>query len=169
MPHAFEELASEELDALYQGALFLAGGNTRDAERLLVDSVTLAFREHARETDIASVERWLEARLVRSFLKQLTDGPTLLPEETARRVALEPGALDAIGSQQLFEAAAALPAWPRAAVWLVLLRRWSYQDAASAMGVDRDDVPGLLRYRDLLVRELIASKLNRPRRLEMGS
>ena len=169
MPRAFEELASEELDALYQGALFLAGGNTRDAERLMVEAVTGAFREHAQKRDIASVERWLEAGLVRSFLKQLTEGPTLLPEETARRVALEPGTFDAIGPQQLFEAAAELPAWPRAAVWLVLLRRWSYRDAASAMGVDHDAVPGLLRYRDVLVKELIASKHGRPSRLEMGS
>ena len=97
------------------------------------------------------------------------DGPTLLPEETARRGALEPGTFDAIGSQQLFEAAAKLPAWPRAAVWLVLLRRWSYRDAASAMGVDRDAIPGLLRYRDVLVEELIASKDSRPSRREMGS
>ena len=169
MSRAFEEVASEELDALYQGALFLTGGNSRSAERLLVDAVTLAFREHAQETDIASAERWLEARLVRSFLKHLTEGPTGLPEEAARRVALDPGTFDAIGSQQLFEAAAKLPAWARAAVWLVLLRRWSYRDAASAMGVDRDAIPGLLRYQDVLVKELIASKHNRPSRLEMGS
>ena len=169
MSRAFEEVASEELDALYQGALFLSGGDTRDAEGLLVDAITVAFREYAEETDVVSVERWLESRLVRSFLKPPADGATMLPEDPAPRVALEPGMLDAIGSQSLFGAADKLPALPRAAVWLVVLRRWSYRDAASTIGVDAEAIPGLLRYRDVLIKELVTSKPSRPPRLEMGS
>ena len=35
MAQTFEELTASELDALYQGALFLSGGIPTEAERLL--------------------------------------------------------------------------------------------------------------------------------------
>lgn len=43
MSRTFEELASQQPDALYQGALFLSGGLQEGAKRLLVDAITLAF------------------------------------------------------------------------------------------------------------------------------
>jgi DNA-directed RNA polymerase specialized sigma24 family protein len=167
MSRTFEELASQELDALYQGALFLSGGRPEGAERLLVDAVTLAFSEHTH--DIADVERWLEARLVRSFVRHATEAPEPLPADTARRLALDPDAFDSIGSQELFEAAGELPAWPRAALWLVMLRRWSYEDAATALGVDPAVIPILLSYRDVLLQSIIASKPGLGARKRMGS
>ena len=44
MARTFEELATPELDALYQGALFLSGGEPSGAEYLVVEAVTLSFR-----------------------------------------------------------------------------------------------------------------------------
>jgi len=155
MSRTFEELTSEELDALYQGALFLAGGNTRGAESLLVESVTLAFREHAFEVEIASFERWLETRLVRSFLKHLSDGPGDVSPAVVRRMGLGQASFGNTGSAQLFRAAGAIPAWPRVALWLVLLRRWSYEETAVALGVEKAVLVDLLRYRDVLMKEMI--------------
>jgi hypothetical protein len=157
MTRTFEEVAGGELDALYQGALFLSGGNPDGAERLLVESISLAFRDHTGDRDPEGVQKWLEARLVRSFLRDVQDGPRDLPEETARRVTPDPGTFEALGPDELFSAAATLPAWPRAALWLVLLRRWSYADAASVMGLDEASVEGLLGYRDALLREMLSS------------
>ena len=155
MARTFEEIAGGELDALYQGALFLSGGNTLGAEQLLVDAVTLAFTEHASEVDPDAIQRRLEVRLVRSYLRHLREGPTQLPPTTAARVAMDPGTFDGLGSHDLHTAAAKIPAWPRAALWLVLLRRWSYAEAAAAMGVDDSTLEGLLAYRDVLLHEII--------------
>ncbi|MDA0328144.1 MAG: hypothetical protein O2958_03955 [Gemmatimonadetes bacterium] len=157
MSRTFEELAGTELDALYQGALFLAGGNPRGAEELLVNAVTLAFKEHERDAGPNEIRRWLEARLVRSFLRHLREGPLVLPEDTARRVALDPVTFESLGSTELFAAAAVLPPRPRAALWLVLLRRWSYADAASILEVDVADLEKLLGYRDVLMREIMSA------------
>lgn len=70
MARTFEGLASGEMDAMYQGALFLSGGDPERAEALVVDTVMLAFREHAADTDPQSTRRWFEARLVRSYLRR---------------------------------------------------------------------------------------------------
>ncbi len=157
MTRTFEELAGQELDALYQGALFLSGGNARGAETLLVQSITAAFEEYPYEIQISSVERRLEARLVRSFLKHVTGGPPAPSQANPGRVTLPPGSFDGLDSRQLFRAAGAVPAWPRAALWLVLLRRWSYAEAASAMGLERDALVDLLRYRDALIQAVLGS------------
>ena len=167
MARTFEEMVGGALDTLYQGALFLSGGNTRGAERLLIDSVTLAFEEHAREVDPSSVERWLEARLVLSFLSHAKGDLPALPPETARRLTLGASTFDGVGPASLFEAAASLPAWPRAALWLVLLRRWTYRDAAEALGIGLEQLPGLLAYRDVLVENLMRSR--RPGARRTGS
>ena len=161
MGRAFEELAAQELDGLYQGALFLSGGNARGAETLLIEAVTLAYEEHPYESEIASVERWLEARLVRAFLKRVSGGPAPLPIDLERRVDLAEGTFESLGATELFAAARAVPPWPRAALWLVMLRRGSYADVASAMGLQLGAVPELLRYRDVLMKEIIGRERSR--------
>jgi len=157
MSRTFEELAGNELDALYQGALFLSGGNADGAEYLLVETVTLAFKEHSTDTDPDAVQRWLEVRLVRAFLRSLREEPTQLADSTARRLALDPATFESLGSTELFSAASVLPAWPRAALWLVMLRRWSYDAAANAMDIDIESIQGLLGYRDVLIQEMMSS------------
>jgi DNA-directed RNA polymerase specialized sigma24 family protein len=165
MSQTFEEMAGPELDALYQGALFLSGGDPSGAERLLIEAVTLAFREHAADTAPDEIERWLEVRLVRSFLRHMREEPTVLPAATLERVALGPGTFDSMTPDKLFSAAGDLPGWPRAALWLVLLRRWSYEDAAAAMDVEVAVLSVLLGYRDVLMRNMLGSSL----RIHTGS
>lgn len=155
MGRTFEELAAQEIDGLYQGALFLSGGNARGAEALLIEAVTLAYEEHPYQQEIASVERWFEARLVRAFLKHVGEGPAPVSLEGQGRVALAEGTFEGLGAAKLFKAARSVPPWPRAALWLVLLRRWSYGEVAAAMRLQPEVVPELLRYRDVLMKEII--------------
>ncbi len=56
---------------------------------------------------------------------------------------LATGELDALEPHHLFAAAATLPAWPRAALYLVSLRRWNYGDAAHAMNGDAEATEGV--------------------------
>ncbi len=158
MSKTFEEMASRELDSLYQGALFLSGGDVRFAERLLVDTMTNSFREHGRGAVEESIAIWMEAQLVRQFLNAADAGPRPLRRgvETALSDAFE-----GLEADTLFTAAASLPFWPRAAVWLVLLRRWSYADAGDALDVDRDVLDDLLRYRDVLMTEVLRGSRRR--------
>ncbi len=155
MSQTFEEQVAGELDGLYQGALFLAGGNARGAESLLVEAVTRASRERAFEAEVTSLERWLEARLVRSFLSRLGGRPMDTPPPQPRAQQIEASAFKGVGSRRFFEAAGVIPAWPRVALWLVLLRRWRYDDVAKELGVDRSVIVDLLRYRDVLMKEMI--------------
>jgi DNA-directed RNA polymerase specialized sigma24 family protein len=155
MARTFEELAGSELDALYQGALFLSGGDRSGAERLLVEAVTLAFRERVADTEIVDARRWLEARLARAFLRAVQEGPKTLPADTVRRISLDSDTFDLLDADALYDAAASLPPGPRVALWLVLLRRWSYADAARILGVDEEELRVLLGYRDVLLREML--------------
>jgi len=155
MPRTFEELAAEEMDALYQGALFLCGGNPRAAEIVLVDTLTLAFRDHEREPDAPPIQHWLEGRMVRAFVRRTASGPPPLPPSGPRN--RPSGRVGRIGTETLFKAAAAVPPWPRAAIWLVLLRRWGYQEAAAVLGVARDVLRDLLRYRDHMMSIVLRS------------
>jgi hypothetical protein len=156
MARTFEELAVESLDALYRGALFLAAGDHPEAERLLIDSITLAHgeQEGSRHPD---AERWLEGRMVRCFLSGASGGQPTSDRRPPKRP--RPRSADPwnVGPETLFAAAGALPHRPRAALWLVLIRRWSYADAERVMGVDDEGLRDLLRYRDLLLREVLRS------------
>jgi hypothetical protein len=152
MARTFEELITDKIDALYQGCLFLEGGDARGSERLLVSSATRAFREHtaaARDArqprlDVAGADfdKWLDGQVIASFLetrKALTASD-----------AIEPQPMPGETGRSLFRAAGLVPAAPRAALWLVLLRRWSYDDTARALGVDRDHLLALLKHRTVL-------------------
>lgn len=155
MTRTFEELAGSEMDALYQGALFLSGGDPHRAEELVVDAVVLAFQEHAAEVDSEQTRRWLEARLVRAHLRRSTAAHDAAAPGPVDRRGIDPESFDALGPDELFAAARTLPPGPRAALWLVLLRRWSHRDAARAMEIDDDVLERFLGYRDELMRELI--------------
>ena len=152
MSRTFEERASRELDSLYQGALFLSGGEHEAAEKLLVDTMTASFSEYGKHMSDDAVERWLEGRLVQQFLSEAE--PDDLPTVERGRPGIR-GPFDGLEADTLFAAADALPHWPRAAVWLVLLRRWCYADACGALGVDRDVLEDLLRFRDVLMTEVL--------------
>lgn len=156
MARTFEELATPELDALYQGALFLSGGEAPAAEYLVVEAVTLAFREHASNDRVEDVQRWFEARLVRALLRAMQEDPIEAPRPEVIVRGVDPAAFEGLGSRQLHEAAATIPVLARAALWLVLFRRWSYADAAHVLAVDESEMSALLAWRDALMHALIA-------------
>lgn len=158
MARTFEDLTGSEMDALYQGALFLSGGDADEAEELVVHAVMLAFQEHAAEVDAEQTRRWLEARLVRAYLRRSTTSDGVGTPRAVDRRRLDPEAFDTLGPEELFAAAGELPPGPRAALWLVLLRRWSHADAARAMKVDDESLERFLGYRDVLLRELIGDR-----------
>ena len=152
MSRTFEEMASRELDSLYQGALFLSGGEPWMAEKLLVESMTSSFRGHGKVMSEGAVEHWLEGQLAKQFLLGVELRPSQIGGTREGGVS---GAFDGLEADTLYAAAAALPPWPRAAVWLVLLRRWSYAEARVALAVDLDVLGDLLRYRDQLMTEIL--------------
>lgn len=153
MARTFEELTGEGLDTLYQGALFLTGGHHEDAEHLLVDALTLAYRQSRGADDPVAV-RWLEARLVRAFLAEAPRPDAVTPQVTGV-AGLDPSILEEIGPEAMFLAAGTLPPMSRAALWLVLVQRWSYVDAAEALDITTERLRDLLRYRDALLVALL--------------
>ncbi len=148
MPETFEERIGKELDTLYQGALFLTAGNEAEAERLLIETAAGAFHLRAEGARDA---RWFEGRLAGDFL-----GSTLAPGPEPHRLA-EIVPVPALEADDLFEAAASVPSWARAALWLVLLRQWTYGEASEALGVPLETLRRMLEYRHVLVREILRS------------
>ncbi len=149
MPEAYEDRVGRELDDLFQGALFLTAGDGADAERLLVETVANAFGEWTPEGSDSA--RWLEGRLARRFF-----GGTLAPAPIAVDLA-DIGPVPSLDSTDFFRAAGSVPAWARAGLWLVLLKRWSYADASVALGVRAEVLRRMLDYRHVLVREMLRS------------
>jgi hypothetical protein len=139
MEHTFEERITDKIDTLYQGCLFLRGGDAKGAEHLLVSSATRAFEEHTPDIGDAQFDRWLETRVVTSFLEAVEGGSERSPSAPPH------------GSYDLHSVAGRVPALSRAALWLVLLRRWDYKGAAEALGVDRVRLIELLQHRSALV------------------
>lgn len=147
MPRTLEEQAVGEIDTLWQAALFLNAGDAARAEALVVSTVTSAFRERVVGETVGPEHHPLEGHLVHVFLRQGRSEARAPVVRPARPDSGPPPDVDA-SPESLFSAAASVPAEPRAALWLVMIRRWSYAEAASVLGVDRDRVRELLRHRD---------------------
>lgn len=143
---AFEEIVSREIDALYQGALFLTGGAPEDAERLLADSVRASFRIHRTAQLDVDVGAWLQGRLVEDFLSGQT--PVSLVPLPAFSVAAHAGSPE---FKRVYRAAAAVPALARAVLWLVLFRRWRHEAVMDQLNLERAELRDLLGYRHSLV------------------
>ena len=150
MSRTFEELAGPELNNLYRGALFLTAGDEIAAEELLVDTLTGAFVRGTPSSD-ASSPAWLEGELASTFVAANGAQEVHPPRPIQRRPQSVLAAFDDVGASALLAAAGAVPPRPRAALWLVMLQRWEYADAADALGVDRGELVMLLRHRDTLV------------------
>ena len=139
MTQTLEESVLSSIDVLYQGAHFLAGGDRHHAERLLEDTVLAAYHEAVR-SGTPTDGRGLSVLMARTFVAQVPDsseGPGNPPSAT-------PVDLTADG---IFEAAARVGPRSRAALWLVLIRRWSYADASAALRMEESTLRGLLRER----------------------
>lgn len=149
MPLTFEERISEDLDALFAGAAFLSGGQEAGTKRLLVEAVSMASSEYHEQVDAGAFTRWMEQMLVRAFVSPASTGvaPTKQATASSGPSHVRPEDFHNTGWTNIVRSAAALPAQSRVALWLVLLRRWSYRDAATAMGIDLESLRGLLTYR----------------------
>jgi len=149
----FEEKLGSRLDGLYAGALFLVGGDELAAQALLVDAVREAFRAFRRERPDEGTEEWFDAQLVGAFRRSVGTawevGRVSVPAEVDPAEAASTDASPPDFSA-LARAAARIPPRPRGAVWLVVLRRWSYAETARLLGLDPDELPELLAYRRLL-------------------
>lgn len=154
MPFTFEERVSEELDALYAGAVFLCGGEGPRARDLVVDAVRLASREYSDQRRPDSFTQWMEGMLVRPLLQAdvtEADGRRVVPLETSHADAV----LDFRWSD-VVDAAAGMPTSARVAIWLVVLRRWSYEQTQAVMGIGREALRQLLGFRSQLSRAAAA-------------
>ncbi len=170
MPHTFEELATRELDGLYQGALFLSGGREGDAESLLVSALARSFHLYGTVDAEDDLGRWLEGKLVATHMTRAPDQEAIRPSDPGSR----PGSFDArvfeeLDARGLNRAAGSVPHAARAALWLVLLRRWSYDDAAGVMKVDRETLADLLRFRHTLVSAVLGRNGPGVRRRKAGA
>ncbi|GMR12286.1 MAG: hypothetical protein BMS9Abin29_0475 [Gemmatimonadota bacterium] len=150
MSHTFEELAGSEVDGLFQGALFLQAGDEAAAEDLLVWTLTKAFHGFRETGGGESPDQWLEGRLVHEFLALLPNSSAAPQVHTAdlnRRLqrvgSVDPGVLH--------KAAGQVPARARAALWLVVLRRWTYDEASAALHTNTEELKDLLRFRHTLM------------------
>lgn len=155
MAHTFEELATGELDGLYQGALFLSAGDEDQAESLLTDMLARSFQAFGTADSVDDITRWLEGKLVLTFLDRGLE--RLEAPKAASRMPerLDPSVFDALDARGLHAAAAAVPALARVALWLVLLRRWAYDEASEVLGLGRDGLQDLLRHRHTLMAAIL--------------
>ena len=152
MAGSFEQCIDGELDGLYAGALFLTGGHPHSAQDLVVDVVRSAAESDTADRACTDPDASLDRRLVRTFLDPGPPAATgVVPDSGSAPVPPEVSPSAHEGSAALFRAAATIPLRARAALWLVLLQRWSYSDAAEELGIDRSHLTKLLGFRSVLV------------------
>jgi DNA-directed RNA polymerase specialized sigma24 family protein len=188
MHQTFEEIAGQHIDGLYHGARFLNGGEESPAEDLVLWTLTGAFREFRQMETAGGSERWLEGRLVGVFLAREGRSPI---DENSLDGSLDEAPLDAdissldwsnvrssaesssgsmeIDPEALFRAAAIMPPLARAAIWLVIFRRWSYDEAARVLDTDVDGLKDVLQYRHVLLAALMQVSPARSRTDQGGS
>ena len=161
MHRTFEELAGQEIDGLYHGALFLKAGEEAAAEDLVLWTLTGASQSFRGDLSPSDASRWLEDKLVRAFLAgeapagaaplDAEDGPI----DGAEPVRVPSAVRAEIDPQALFMAAERVPPRARAALWLVIFRRWTYDDASRALDTDPGRLKDLLSYRHVLLTALM--------------
>jgi len=165
VPQTFEEFAGQYIDGLYHGALFLNGGVAPPAEDLVLWTLTGAFQDFRQIGEGTALEAWIEGRLVEVFLarsaRSTDDGSTdALPADTSRADVpwsqeASSGAVE-IDGEALLRAGEKLPPRARAAIWLVLFRRWSYGEASRVLETDVEGLKGLLQYRQVLLTAVVS-------------
>ena len=165
MRETVEEFTGRHIDGLYHGALFLNGGEEPAAEDLVLWTLTGALQEFRQIGKGSASERWIERKLVEVFLARTvpaddgSSGDGFSVDAPASHgpssgvVEIDPGAL--------FGAAAKMPPLARAAIWLVVFRRWPYGEASSVLGTDVDGLKDLLRYRQVLVTAVVRRSVDR--------
>ena len=168
MHQTFEELAGQHIDSLYHGALFLNAGQEPPAEDLVLWTLTGASQEFRQIEVGGASERWLEGRLVTVFLARRASGSTdafsdadFSTDDVSAGDSSRYDVSVEIDPEALLGAAAKMPALARAAIWLVLFRRWSYDEASSVLGTGVDGLKDLLRYRQVLLTAVVGRSSDR--------
>lgn len=163
MHQTFEEFVARHMDDLYNDALFLNGGEVSRAEDLVLWTVTGAFQTFRRIEGVGATERWLERKLVEAFLVRAGGDPSgresmeaFLAEDPSKPDLTDTGSeILEIDSKALFRSAAKLSHVARAAIWLVLFRRWRYEEACDVVKTDVAGLKGLLQGRRVLLTAVV--------------
>ncbi|MBW3535108.1 MAG: hypothetical protein KY453_07820 [Gemmatimonadetes bacterium] len=156
----FEEVVTRELNSLYQGALFLCAGSRETAEELLERCLSEAFAAYPRDgLDEEEARRWLEGRLACAHVQRRPAGEPGGAAASCRPMDPPPSSadLESLAPDALFHGARVVPAHARLAIWLVHFCRWSYQDAADVLQVERGVLRRLLTYRHALIRAVLGA------------
>ena len=112
----------------------------------------------------------LSGRLVATHMTRAPGGAVATPSIPGSPSGpFDASVFEQLDARGLHRAAGSVPHAARAALWLVLLRRWSYDDACSVMGVGREDLADLLRYRHTLVSAVLSRKGKGSRRRGAGA
>lgn len=150
MFETYEEKVGKALNTLYSGSLFLSAGDEPAAERLLVETVSSAFHDQVTGPDGSEVGsiQWFEGRLAVHYFT----GRPMPVELPASPAPIGPGRRLTPASLQ--RSVATVPTWARPAIWLVLLREWSYASARDVLDVPMDALHQMLEYRKTLARQL---------------
>ncbi len=191
MLETFEEFAGRHIDGLYHGALFLHAGDEPLAEDLVLWTLTGAFQAFRHFEKGSPPEHWLEGKLIKVFLARTGSGSTddgstddgstdafsgdglSTDNVSAGDVSVDDVRRDVMSSHEhssgameidpeaLLQAAANIPPLARAAIWLVVFRRWSYRDASSVLKTDLHGLKDLLRYRQMLLTAVVLGSVDR--------
>ena len=170
MNQTFEEFVGPHIDRLYHGALFLNAGEEPPAEDLVLWTLTGAFHEFRGIDEGSASEEWLEGKLVGAFLARAAAGSTddnsgvtppaaELPSHKPVGYERSSGAVE-IDPEALFRAGADIPALARAAIWLVVFRRWSYREAFGVLNTDLEGLKDLLQYRQVLLAAVVQGSVD---------
>ena len=186
MLETVEEFAGRHIDGLYHDALFLHAGDEPLAEDLVLWTLTGAFEAFRHFEEESPPEHWLEEKLIEIFLARTASGSTddgttdtfsgddpstddvsagdVSMDDVRRDVMssheLSSGAVE-IDPEALLQAAENMPPLARAAIWLVVFRRWSYGDASSLLKTDLYGLKDLLRYRQMLLTAVVRGSVDR--------
>ncbi|HUF68190.1 MAG TPA: hypothetical protein VMM79_06000 [Longimicrobiales bacterium] len=145
----FEDVLSRRLGSMHAFALFMACGHEEYAEEIMTRAVLRALEEHLLgEQPDRSLERAILADVVTDTPPAaLPTGPSATPVQPADRHRLR-----LVSPACLRRAAERIPARARAAIWLVMVERRSYNETADLLGIDLDAIASLLEWRDVLMR-----------------
>jgi len=160
MGETFEEVVCRRLSALYAATRFLSAGRDALAQELLADALVQAFSRYGTWAwDAAGLERAIVDEALhrwRMGLPPAGGGPEeSAPKPASPRPLPAPmemeGMLSESDARRLYLAARHIPVRGRIAIWLVSLEGWTYQDAAEALGVGREELMDLLSWRETML------------------
>jgi RNA polymerase sigma-70 factor, ECF subfamily len=183
---AFEAEVLPHLDRLYAAALRYTR-RASDAEDLVQEAMTIAFRSLHQVEEGTNLRAWLYRVLHTTFLSQyrreqrrpLEDATEDLEQVTSRPLPGTPGsnaapsaeqaALGAIGPSEVQAALAALPEEQRVAVYLADVEGFAYREIAAIMETPVGTVMSRLHRGRSALRDSLGPYVARERMVERGA